>query len=82
MDLTTLVILLISLTAALVAGIIVLYKRQKDPDYSKSVKNQKNKPLMHNSESMGSFLGRHLSAIPLAIVLILILVLLEKCGVV
>lgn len=82
MDLTTLVILLVSLTAALLAGIIVLFRRQKDPDNRNSHKNQKDKPLIRNSESMSGFMGRHLSAIPIAIVLILILVLLEKCGVV
>jgi len=82
MDLTTIVILLVSLTSVIVAGIAVVYKRKRDPDYIKRRNKQQNKPLVHNSESMEGFIGRHLSAVPYAIVLILLLVMLGKCGVV
>lgn len=82
MDSTTLVILLISLAAAVIAGVVVLYKRKQDPEYIKEVKNQKDKPLMTKTESFESFMGRRLSAIPYAIVFVLVLVMLAKCGVV
>jgi hypothetical protein len=82
MDTTTLVILLISLMAAVIAGIVVLYKRQNDPSYIQKVKEEKNNPLMQNSETMQEYMGRQLSAIPYAIILVLVLVLLAKCGVV
>lgn len=82
MDPTTLVILLISLTAAVIAGITALYKRKRDPEYIKSVKQQKNKPLMGKTQSFESYMGRRLAAIPYAIALVLILVMLAKCGIV
>jgi hypothetical protein len=81
MDLTTLIILLISLTALVIAGIVVIYKRQRDPEYIKTVKAQKNKPLMRNSDTMKDYLGRRVAAIPFAIAFVLILVLLAKCGI-
>lgn len=82
MDLITLVVLLISLTAAVIAGITVLYKRKRDPEYIKSVKNQKKKPLMGNTGSFDNYMATRLGAIPYAILLVLVLVMLAKCGIV
>lgn len=82
MDKTTLIILLISLGAAVVAGIVALYKRHRDPNYIKQIQSQKNKPYVRKRESDESFTGRYLSGVPTVIVLGVIFFLLAKCGVI
>ena len=73
MNLTTLVILLIALTAAVIAGILTLYKSKHDSSYIKKVKEQKNKPLMGNSEDY-NYMGHQTLFIGIAAILMLIMV--------
>jgi hypothetical protein len=70
------------LLAAIFAGIVAIYKSRNDTNHIEQSENQKNKPLMRNTESTQEFMGRHISSIPFALALVLVLILLAEYGVV